>query len=160
MRKALLAAVSLVTGLVTFYAAAAGPAAGEPARESSASAYGLSASGLLSISPTITTAAAFPPGGDNAAEGNFGSLSPTLLTVPLGTLALAGAVGVGASAHQADDITPELTTVPSEPCGGTTCSEPVVLSPVNTRAVAKTAGLGLLFEAPEGTVDPIATLLQ
>ncbi len=43
MRKAFLAAVSLMTSMATLYTVASGPAAAEPARESSASAYGLSA---------------------------------------------------------------------------------------------------------------------
>jgi hypothetical protein len=160
MRKAILAAVSLATSLATFFAAAAGPAAAEPARASAAAAYGLSASGLLSISPTITTSSVFPPGGDNNSSGNLGGLSPTLLTVPLGTLVLAGAVGVTANSHQADDIVPELAAVPLQPCGGTNCSEPVTVGPVNTRGLAKTAGAGVLFTAPEGSIDPIALLLQ
>ncbi len=156
MRKAFLAAVSLVTGLVTFYAAAAGPAAAEPARESRSAAYGLAAEGLIEIAPTITTESAFPPGGDNAISGNFGSPSPTLLTLPLGNLALAGAVGVVANSHQADDVVPESAIFPDDP----PTSSPVTLGPVNTRALAKTAGLGLVFTAPEGSIDPIAIALQ
>jgi hypothetical protein len=161
MRKAILAAVSLATSLATFFAAAAGPAAAEPARASAASAYGLSASGLLPISPTITTSSVFPPGGDNNSSGTLGGVSPALLTVPLGTLVLAGAVGVTANSHQADDITPELATVPTNPCGGTNCSEPVSIGQVNTRGLAKTAGLGVAFTAPEGSaLDSISFLMQ
>ncbi|MDQ6798582.1 MAG: hypothetical protein M3011_11300, partial [Actinomycetota bacterium] len=118
MRKAFLAAMALVTSMATFYAAAAGPAAAEPANADSSGAYGLAATGALAISPTITTASAFPPGGDNSVNGNFGGPSPTLLTLPLGTLALAGAVGVEANSHTADDITPELGTLAPVACAG------------------------------------------
>jgi len=151
MRKAFLAAVSLVTGLATFYAAAAGPAAAEPARESSASAFGLAAEGLVPISPTIVTQANFPPGEDNANAGP----TPSLLTLPLGNLAIAGVIGVEANAHQADDVAPTTTGVPDTP--GT--SSPVTLAPVNTRALARTTGLGLVFSAPVGNLNPITTAL-
>jgi len=154
MRKAFLAAVSLVTGLVTFYAAAAGPAAAEPARESRSAAYGLAAEGLLAISPTITTESAFPPGGDNAVTGNFGSPSPTLLTLPLGNLALVGAVGVEANSHEADDVDPTTDVLPSTPG----ISEPVTIGQVNTRALARTAGLGVAISAGE-TPNAITTAL-
>jgi len=155
MRRVVSAAVTTATCLATFIAAAAGPAAGEPASKSSANAYGLSAAGLLAISPTITTAAAQPPDQDAAAASPAGG-SPSLLTLPLGTLALAGVVGVTANAHQADNITPELTAVPATP--GT--SDPVTQLDDNSRGLAKTTGLGVVFQAPTaGTIDPIATAL-
>jgi hypothetical protein len=167
MRKTLLAAVSFATSLATLFAASAGPAAADPARASAASAYGLSASGLLPISPTITTSSAFPPGGDNNANAPLSTVPPTLLTVPLGTLVLAGAVGVTANAHQADDITPALVGVPNQPCGGTNCSEPTSQTPDNTRGLAKTAGLGVVFNpnpanipGGQAAADAITTLMQ
>ncbi len=158
MRKAFLAAMALVTSMATFYTAAAGPAAAEPANADSASAYGLSATGAIPISPTITTMSSFPPGGDNNADGNFNTLSPTLLTVPVGSLVLAGAVGVIANSHTADDITPELNPTIAPDAAPT--SSPVTLDPVNTRALAKTTGLGVAFTAPPGSLDAIAIALQ
>ncbi|MGI8776690.1 MAG: hypothetical protein ACR2LJ_04735 [Acidimicrobiales bacterium] len=155
MRRVVSAAVTTATCLATFIAAAVGPAAAEPARKSSANAYGLSAAGLLAISPTIPTAATQPPDQDSAAASPAGQ-SPSVLTLPLGTLALAGVVGVTANAHQADNITPELTAVPTT--AGT--SDPVSQLDDNSRGLAKTTGLGLVFQAPTtGTIDPIATAL-
>jgi|GEM_PF-4826889 len=155
MRRVVSAAVTAATCVVTFIAAAAGPAAAEPASAGSASAYGLSAAGILPISPLITTSAAQPPDQDTSAASPAGQ-SPTLLTVPLGTLALAGVVGVDANAHQADNITPELAAAPVTP----PTSDPVTLVDDNSRGLAKTTGLGLVFQAPTtGTIDPIATAL-
>jgi len=155
MRRVFSAAVTAATCVVTFVAAAAGPATAEPANAGSANAYGLSAAGVLPISPLITTSASQPPDQDASAASPAGQ-SPSLLTLPLGTLALAGVVGVTANAHQADNITPELTAVPTTP--GT--SDPVGLVDDNSRGLAKTTGLGLVFTAPTtGTIDPIATAL-
>jgi len=139
--------VSLVTGLATFYAAAVGPAAAEPAKASTASAYGLSGSGLVAISPTITTSASAPP--DTDAPVN------NLLAVPLGGLAFDGTVSVNARAHTPDNITPELATVPNDP--GT--SVPVTLADVNTAAIASAENVGLLFTPPPGTVEGTALSL-
>jgi hypothetical protein len=154
MRKSLLAAISLVTSSLTLFAAAVGPAAAEPARAASASAYGLSATGVLPIAPTITTSATFPPGQDTEAAGP----PPTLLTVPLGTLALAGVVTVNANAHQADNITPSLnpTAIPD----AAPTSNPVTLAPVNSRGLAKTAALGVLLTSADPTLNLALTLLQ
>ena len=144
MRKAFLAAAALATGLVTFYAAAVGPAAAEPANNGNGSAYGVSASGLIAVSPTITTSASQPPDTDAPVS--------SLVAVPLGGLAFDGTVSVNARAHQADDIVPETLTVPVVPCAGLACSEPVTLTPVNIAAIASAENVGLLFTAPEGTV--------
>ncbi|MGI9022452.1 MAG: hypothetical protein ACR2HV_04325 [Acidimicrobiales bacterium] len=146
MRKAFLAAAALATGLVTFYAAAVGPAAAEPANNGNGSAYGVSASGLIAVSPTITTSASQPPDTDAPVP------VPSLVTVPLGGLAFEALVSVNARAHQADDIVPETLTVPVVPCAGLACSEPVTLTPVNIAAIASAENVGLLFTAPEGTV--------
>ncbi|HEX3393988.1 MAG TPA: hypothetical protein VHS52_05625 [Acidimicrobiales bacterium] len=155
MRRVFSAAVTAATCLATFAAAAAGPAAAEPANTSSANAYGLSAAGALPISPLITTSASQPPDQDSSAASPAG-MSPSLLTLPLGTLALAGVVGVDANAHQVDNITPELTAVPVTP----STSDPVTLVDDSSRGLAKTTGLGLVFTAPTtGTIDPIATAL-
>ncbi len=152
MRKSLLAAVSLVTSSLMFFAAGVGPAAGDPTSAASAAAYGLSAAGAVTIAPTIVTGATQPPGDDNAAGGP----SPALLTVPLGSLALAGAITVSASAHQADDITPVLTGVPATP----NTSNPVTLTPVNARGLAKTAGLGLVLTSADPVLNVALTALQ
>ncbi len=158
MRKAFLAAMALATSMATFYTAAAGPAAAEPANFDSASAYGLSATGAVPIAPFIPIMSSFPPGGDNNANGNFNTLPPALLTVPLGSLALVGAVGVIANSHTADDITPELN--PTIAPDAAPASSPVILEPVNTRALAKTTGLGVVFTATQGSLNPIAIALQ
>ena len=154
MRKSLLAAISLVTASLTLFAAGIGSAAADPASTASASAYGLSASGALPIAPTITTAAAQPPGQDTEAAGP----PPALLTVPLGTLALAGAVTVNANAHQADDITPSLnpTAIPD----AAPTSNPVALAPVNSRGLAKTAALGVALTTADPNINLALTLLQ
>ena len=157
MRKSLLAAISLVTSSLTLFAAGIAPAGADPASTARASAYGLSATGLLPISPTITTAAAQPPGQDTQAAGPAGS--PSLLTVPLGTLALAAVVGVNANAHQADDIVPSLVGVPQDTTPPDT-SNPVALTPVNARGLAKTTGLGLLFTSDNPLLNPVLTLMQ
>jgi hypothetical protein len=143
MRRGLAVAVALA---VTF-AMATGPAAADPANNSSASAYGLSATGLIPISPTITAEASQPPDEDVVE-------TPQLLEVPLGGLALAGVVGVDAHAHQADDIVPVTAAVPATP--GT--SDPVILTGVNAQGLAKTAGASLVFSDPGG-LDPVRVLL-
>ena len=152
MRKSLLAAVSLVTSTLTMFAAAAGPAAADPASAAAASAYGLSATGLVAISPTITTAATFPPGQDTEAVGP----PPALLTVPLGSLAFAGVITVNANAHQPDDITPALTGVPAT----AQTSDPVTLAPVNARGIAKTAALGVVLTSADPILNAALQLLQ
>ncbi|HVF14034.1 MAG TPA: hypothetical protein VM942_05500 [Acidimicrobiales bacterium] len=81
---------------------------------------------------------------------------PALLTVPLGSLALAGAVGADAHAHRADDL--PVTLLPAVvPVSAT--GDPTTLVGVNAQGLAKTAGLGVAFNAP-GSIDPIAVLLS
>jgi hypothetical protein len=143
MRRGLALAVVLVLS----GAAGVAPAAAEPASSSSASGYGLAATGLVPISPTITAQASQPPDEDVITP-------PQLLNVPLGSLALAGVVGVDAHAHQADDITPVLAAVPTT----ANTSDPTTLDGVNAQALAKTAGAALVFNDPGG-LDPIRTLL-
>jgi hypothetical protein len=101
---------------------------------------------LIPIGPTITASASQPPDEDVVSP-------PQLLNVPLGSLALAGVVGVDAHAHQADDITPVLAAIPLSPS-----SDPVALTNVNAQGLAKTAGASLVFNDPGG-LDPIRTLL-
>lgn len=143
MRKRLAVAVALTVSM----AAAMSPAYSEPASSSSASAYGLAATGTLPIAPTITAAAAQPPDQDV-------TRAPALLTVPLGSLALSGTVGVTANAHRADDLPVVLGAVPVSTSG-----DPTTVTGVNARSLAKTEGLGVLFNAP-GSIDPIAVLLS
>ncbi|MCA1695370.1 MAG: hypothetical protein LC749_11895 [Actinobacteria bacterium] len=147
MRRVLSAAITAATCVATFLAAAAGPAAADPASASSAAAYGLSATGTLPISPTVTTAATQPPDQDAPVS--------QLLGVPLGGLAIAGAVGVVANAHQADNITPELTSVPAT--AGT--SSPVTLVGDNSRGLAKTTGLGVAISGAVPGIDAATTTL-
>lgn len=138
--------LAVVVVLALSWAGCAVPATAEPASSSSASAYGLSASGLLPISPTITAEASQPPGEDVPTP-------PQLLNVPLGSLALAGVVGVDARAHAADDITPLLVGVPTT----ANTSDPTSLTPVNAQGLAKTTGAALVFNNPG--LDPIRILL-
>lgn len=143
MRKGLAVAVAVAV----WVAGAAAPAGSEAANNSSASGYGLSATGLVPISPTITAEVSQPPDEDVIA-------TPQLLEVPLGGLALAGVVGVDAHAHQADDIVPVLTGVPAT----ANTSDPITLTGVNAEALAKTAGAALVFSDP-GCLDPVRVLL-
>ncbi|MCA1675504.1 MAG: hypothetical protein LC799_26055 [Actinobacteria bacterium] len=145
MRKAIMAAVALT--FASF--APVGPASADPARVSSASAYGLSATGLVSISPTILTdpCCAQPPDSDII-------VPPKLVNIPLGSLALAGVVGVDAHAHRADDLVPQLAGVPTT----NLLSEPTTLVGNNAQGFAKTAGAALVFNAGTNP-DPITTAL-
>lgn len=143
MRKRLVVAVALVVSI----AAGMAPASGDPASSSSASAYGLSASGLIPISPAVTAAASQPPDEDVPQP-------PTLLTIPLGGLALSGTIGADAHAHQADDLQPVLAGVPAT----ANVSDPTTLLGVNAQGFAKTEGLAVVFSDPGG-VDPIRVLL-
>ncbi len=139
----------VLTGLVALavcFTAGTMPAAGDPASSSSASAFGLAATGLLPISPTITASASQPPDEDVVSP-------PTLLTVPLGGLALSGTIGVDAHAHQADDLQPVLGTIDA-----TETSNPTELTNVNAQSLAKTEGLAVLFNDPGG--DPAGTAIR
>jgi hypothetical protein len=141
MRKMLGVAVALAVS----FAAGMTPASGDAASSSSASAYGLSASGLVPISPTITAAAAQPPDQDVLKP-------PALLTIPLGGLALSGTVGADAHAHQADNLQPVLGGAPAS-----TASDPTTPVGVNAVGLAKTEGLAVVFN--NTGVDAISTLL-
>jgi hypothetical protein len=133
-----------VVALAMCFVAGATPASADEASASSAAAYGLSASGLIPISPTITAAASQPPDEDTIEP-------PTLITVPLGGLALAAAVGVDAHAHRADDIPVTLGTVAVGPS-----SDPTIINPVNAQGLAKTAGAAVLFSDPGGDPSTLA----
>ena len=143
MRKRLAVAVALAVSL----GAGMMPASADPASSSSASAYGATAGGLIPISPTITVSAAQPPDSDV-------NKPPTLLTVPLGGLALSGTVGTDAHAHRADDIQPVLGSVPVV----ANVSDPVTPTGYNAEGLAKTEGLAVAF-SNNGTVDPVRDLL-
>jgi hypothetical protein len=138
--------LTALVALVACFASGTSTAGADPASASSGAAYGLAATGLLPISPIVTAAASPPPDEDVVTP-------PTLLTVPLGGLALSGTVGADAHAHQADDLQPVTATL-----GVSDVSDPAAISNVNAQALAKTEGLGLLFNA-EG-VDPVRTLLS
>lgn len=143
MRKRLAVAVALAVTIAVGMA----PVSAEPASSSSGSSYGLSASGLLPIAPTITAAAAQPPDSDVVQP-------PALLTIPLGGLALSGTVGADAHAHRVDNLPVVLGGVTPTANAG----DPTTLTPVNSQALAKTEGLSVLFSDPGG-VDPIRILL-
>jgi len=139
MRKIVVAMVALALPFV-----GAGPAAAEPARASSAAAYGLLATGTVPIGAQVPVAAAQPPDQDAA--------DTELVEVPLGGLAFAGAVDVTANAHRADDITPLLAGIATTPL----TSNPVTIQGgANSRGVAKTTGAALVFTPPAGELDAV-----
>ena len=146
MRRAL----AVTVAVAAFFTASVTPGVAEPASSSSASAIGLGATGLVSISPTITAEASQPPDTDLVRP-------QTLLTVPLGGLALAAAVGADAHAHRADDIPVSLGSVVASPSG-----DPTIVNDVNAQGLAKTAGAALVFNDPGGDPNTLAirTLLS
>ena len=144
MRKIVVAMVALALPFV-----GAGPASAEPARASSAGAYGLLATGLVALGPLVPSVAAQPPD-TNAADAE-------LLEVPLGSLVFAGAVDTTANAHRADDIAPLLAGIETTEL----ISDPVTIQGgASARGVAKTAGAGLVFAPPPGTLDAIALAFE
>ena len=125
MRKALVAAIS-----VAIFLGAAQPASAqtlEPARASGATAYGITATGLLPISPTPVVTVAQPPDTGQVLNGNFKG------TIPLDLGGIAVNATINAVGEAARD--PRL---PSTLDG----------NPDNTsaRGFARTEGLSLLGE--------------
>ena len=124
MRKALVAAMSMAVFL-----GAATPAFAqvpEPARASSAGAYGITASGLLPISPTPVVNVAQPPDTGQQLGTNFNS------TIPLDL----GGIAVNATINAVGEATrdPRLPSTLDNPDG------------VSARGFARTEGLSLLGE--------------
>lgn len=125
MRKALVAATSMALFLgAPTPALAQGP---EPARASGASAYGITATGLLPISPTPVVAVSQPPDTGRVINGNFKG------TIPLDLGGIAVNATINAAGEAARD--PRLpATLDGNPDGG------------SARGFARTEGLSLLGE--------------
>ena len=138
MRKVLTAGFAMAVAL-----SAMGPASADPARSSSAGAFGITAtlSGTTLIAPTPTAVAAAPP--DASEERNS--------TVPLtaGTLTITGALNAVAQARQADELVFALTpaVLAGAPAGS---SEPITLTAPNTRAFGSAANASVLVSSLAG----------
>lgn len=135
MRKFLAAAFTTAIAV-----SAIGPASAEPARTSRASAYGLQATvlGTQLVPPTPASAVSQPPDSGLTLNGNVNAVLP----VDAAGLAVTGVVVAVAEAHRADDIQPALTT--SLGAG----SDPVTLTGVNSRGLARAENLTLVGNIP------------
>ncbi len=102
MRKIVVAMVALALPFV-----GAGPASADPARTSSASAFGLSGTGLLAIAPTPTVAVSQPPDTGRSVGGNFNSTLPLALT-GIAVTGTANAVGEAARDSRLDAVLPDV----------------------------------------------------
>lgn len=144
MRKVLTAALAMAVVV-----SAAGPASAEPARTSSAAAFGLAAAvlGTELVPPTPAVAVSQPPDTDLTLGDNVEATLP----VDLPGLAVAGAVVAVGEAHQADDIQPALTVRVGEN------SDAVDLTGVNSRGLASVTRLSLLGNIP--LLDVLTTSL-
>jgi hypothetical protein len=148
MRKVLTAGFAMAVAL-----SATGPALADPARGSSASAFGIAAAlaGTQVIPPTPTATATAPP--DANEDRNS--------TVPLtaGTLTLTGALNAVAQARQADELLvalrPEVLT--GAPAGS---SEPINLAAPNARGFGSAANASVLVSAVPGLPDDAFELIQ
>ena len=135
MRKVLTTAFATAVALW-----ATGPAWAEPARTSSAAAYGLQASvlGTQLVPPTPVVAVSQPPDTGRTLGENIDATLP----VDLPGLAVTGVVTAVGDAHRADDIVPTLTS----PVGQ--FSDAVTLTGVNSRGLARAENLNLLGNIP------------
>ena len=149
MRKLLSAAFTMAVAL-----SATGAASADPARTSSAAAYGTTAvlAGTTVIPPTPTASAMAPP--DVNDERN------SVVPVTGGTLTLTGVIFTVAQARQADELLVALTpaALAGAPAGG---SDPISLAAPNTRAFASAANSSVLIsELPAGLPVDAFALIQ
>ena len=135
MRKVLTAAFAMAVAL-----SATGPAWADPARTSSAAAYGLQATvlGTQLVPPTPVVAVSQPPDPGRTLGENINATLP----VDLQGLAVTGVVTAVGEAHRADDIVPALTS----PVGQ--FSDAVTLTGVNSRGLARAENLNLVGNIP------------
>ena len=140
MRKVLTAAFATAVAL-----SATGPAWAEPARTSSAAAYGLTATVLGSqlVPPTPVVAVSQPPDTGLTLGSNVNATLP----VDLQGVAVTGVVVAVGEAHRADDIVPALTAPVGE------SSDAVTLVGVNARGLARAENLTVL-----GAIDLLEIL--
>ncbi len=136
MRKVLTTVFATAVAL----SAATGSAWAEPASSSSAAAYGISATvlGTQLVPPTPSVAVSQPPDTGRTLGGNIN----TTLPVDLQGVAVTGVVVAVGEAHRADDIVPALT---SNLGAG---SDPVTLTGVNSRGLARAENLNVLGNIP------------
>lgn len=135
MRKVLTAAFATAVAL-----SATGPAWADPARTSSAAAFGLQATvlGTQLVPPTPVVAVSQPPDTGRTLGENVNATLP----VDLQGLAVTGVVTAVGEAHRADDIVPALT----RPVGQ--FSDAVTLTGVNSRGLARAENLNLVGNIP------------
>jgi hypothetical protein len=135
MRKVLTTVFATAVAL-----SAAAPASAEPASSSSAAAYGAQVTvlGTQLVPPTPSVAVSQPPDTGRTLNGNIN----TTLPVDLQGVAVTGVVVAVGEAHRADDIVPALTT--SLGAG----SDPVTLTGVNSRGLARAENLNVLGNIP------------
>lgn len=135
MRKVLTTVFATAVAL-----SATGSAWAEPASSSSASAYGISAAVLGSqlVPPTPTVSVSQPP--DTVLT--LGETVNATLPVDLQGVAVTGVVVAVGEAHRADDLVPALTK--SLGPG----SDPVTLTGVNSRGLARAENLTVLGNIP------------
>ena len=135
MRKVLTAAFATAVAL-----SATGPAWAEPARTSSAAAFGLQATvlGTQLVPPTPAVAVSQPPDTGLTLGDNVNATLP----VDLQGLAVTGVVTAVGEAHRADDIVPALTAPVGE------FSDAVTLTGVNSRGLARAENLTLVGNIP------------
>lgn len=135
MRKVLTTVFATAVAL-----SAAAPASAEPASSSRAAAFGISARVLGSqlVPPTPSVAVSQPPDTGLTLNGNVNATVP----VDLQGVAVTGVVVAVGEAHRADDIVPALTT--SLGAG----SDPVTLTGVNSRGLARAENLSVLGNIP------------
>ena len=131
------AALAAVAAMGLFIAASGNAFAGQ-AKSSSASAFGLEATGLLPIGKTPTASAIAPP--DGAQENR------TTLKVPAAALAVEALLVAKAEAHFNDGTNPII--VPPGRSGTNRSFRPVGTTSVNTRAYASADNLRVLVNAP------------
>lgn len=149
MRKVLTAACTVAVALWATSAASA-----DPARTSSAVAYGATAiaAGSAVIPPTPIASAAAPPDTD----GERSSAVP----VTGGTLTLTGVIFTAAQARQSDGLLVALTpqALSGAPAGS---SDPITLLAPNTRAFGSAANASVLVSAlPAGLPADAFALIQ
>lgn len=149
MRKVLTAACTVAVALSATSAASA-----DPARTSSAAAYGTTAivAGSPVIPPTPVASAAAPPD----ADGERSSVVP----VTGGTLTVTGAIVTVAQTRQSDGLLVALTpqALSGAPAGG---SDPITLLAPNARAFGSAANSSVLVSAiPAGLPADAFDLIQ
>jgi hypothetical protein len=127
--------IFLVIGMLSMLTVMSGPADATPLQSVTASAYGLNATGLVTVPPTPTVATTFPP----AARVERSDL----LQVPLEPLAFAGAATVVAETATDTTLTTQLPADRLTVRGGG-----AVPGSYNARAASRIAGVSVAASGP------------